>query len=112
MVYILSDVEMEFRMSRQLEQIQEQRVAKMHLELIKAVEYDLVGSVAHNGGVLGGFSVRLAEFEVLVTLRAKFPAGAMISFVGGESLMMALLKCVREAKHDKLVWRTDRFERA
>jgi hypothetical protein len=109
MVYVPANVEMERKMSRQLEQIQEQRTARMHLSLVKAIEYDLVGAVGHTGGELRGFSVRLGEWETLVTLRAKFPAGAMIAFVGSETLMQAILKCVREAKSDKLSWKPDRF---
>lgn len=96
-------------MTRTLEAVQEIRARKLHDAVVRAIEFELVGAVAHNGGELTGFSVRLGEWETLVTLRATFPAGKMICFVGSETLAHTLLKCVREAQTDKLVWRADKF---
>lgn len=96
-------------MTRQADVVSEERTKREHLALIKAMEYDLVGSVAHSGGVLTGFSVKIGEWETLVTLRAVVAGRPQIAFVGGDSLTSTILKCVRQAKQDKLRWRADRY---
>lgn len=97
-------------MTRQLDQIQEERQARKYRALVKALEYDLEGSVGHAGGVLSGFSVRFGGYETLVTLRAVVAGRHQIAFVGSSSLVEALLKCVRLAKNDELKWRGDKYK--
>lgn len=96
-------------MSRQLEAQEEVRLEKRAKAIAKAVDYGLVGAVAHAGGVLTGFSVKLSEGDVLLTLRAHLPAGAQVAFVGSETLGGALLRAVKEGRSDNLRWRPDRF---
>lgn len=97
-------------MSRQGDVVAEGRTRKMHVAIVKALEFDLVGSVAHSGGVLTGFSVKIDEWETLVTLRAVVAGRPQIAFVGGESLAYTIVKCVREAHADRLQWREDRYK--
>lgn len=96
-------------MTRQLEALKEQRQAKQDSALLKAVDYELEGAIGRNGGTLNGFSVKFGDEDYLVTLRATFPAGAQIAFVGGSTLGGVLVKAVREAMADRLSWREDRF---
>lgn len=96
-------------MTRQLEQIQEQRQAKSDRQLVAAVEFDLVGSVAHTGGVLQGFSVKLEDEDCLLILRATVAGRSQVSFVGSDSLANAFRKAVREAKRDRLKWKEDKY---
>lgn len=96
-------------MTRQFDIVQEERTKKVHLAIVKAIEYELVGSVAHQGGELTGFSVRIQEWETLITLRALQDEVPMVAFVGSETLTQALLKCVREAYQSKLNWQVDAY---
>lgn len=98
-------------MTRHLDAQVEERQAKQDLALLKAVHFELQGTVAHNGYELLGFSVRLDEWETLITLRAMGEGERLVAFVGAETLAMAFTKAVREGKRDKLVWRVDKWHR-
>jgi hypothetical protein len=98
-------------MSRQLEAAAEDRDKKRHLAIVKAVEFELLGALNGEGNHLQGFSVRLDDWEVLITLRATRQGVPSVSFVGAEDLGGCLIKCVREAKRDKLHWKEDKFAR-
>jgi hypothetical protein len=80
-------------------------------EVISALEFELVGSIAHAGGVLTGFSVKIGEGDVLMTLRAKLPGGRMVAFVGCPDIPSCFRKAVTEAYSDGLRWRADEFAR-
>lgn len=69
----------------------------------------LLDDVERAGGELLGMSVRWRGYDCLVTLRARFPAGSMVAFVGGETLGGCLVKAAREARGDALKWRVDRY---
>lgn len=96
-------------MSRQLEQGGEDRQKRQDSALVRAIQFELQGTVAHNGYELLGFSVRLDEWETLITLRAMTDGGRVVAFVGGETLAGAIVKAVREGKRDKLKWRPDKW---
>ena len=96
-------------MSRQLEQKSEDRGRAKMVRLKAACDGALTGAVEHSGGILLGMSVKFDPYEVLVTLRAEFPGGRMVAFVGGDSLSSCLLKVVREGRRDGLKWRPDRY---
>ena len=96
-------------MSRQLEQKIELRRKRLDKQTLSAVNGGLEDAIGRAGGVLVGLSVKLDEYECLVTLRAVFPAGSQVAFVGGEDLGSALRKAVREGKADALGWREDKW---
>ncbi len=79
---------------------------------MKALHYGLQGVVAHNGYELLGFSVRLDEWETLITFRAMREGVRWVAFVGAEDLPNCILKAVREGKADKLVWREDKWHKS
>ncbi|MCK5487930.1 MAG: hypothetical protein KAI86_17045 [Desulfobacterales bacterium] len=79
--------------------------------LVAAVEFELVGAIAHAGGVLVGLSVRYSEVDCLMTLRADLPAGRRIAFVGGASLADCFRRAVNEAYRDKLSWKVGQYEK-
>jgi len=83
--------------------------AHVDKEVLAAVEFELVGSVAHAGGVLSGISVRFGESDCLMTLRASFGSKSMVSFVGCPDLGSCFRKAVNEAYSDDLQWREDRW---
>ena len=94
-------------MSRQLEQAIEEKSARRHLAILKAVEYDLERSVAESGGHLTGLGVKLTGGDCLITLRANLGGEAKVSFVGAGDFGDALIKAVREIRSGKLRWRED-----
>lgn len=96
-------------MSRQLEMLAEERTTKRHKALVKAVEFEMVGSLAAAGATMTGFSVRLDEYECLLTVRAVIDEKASVAFIGAEDLVGAILKLVKAAQRDKLVWREDKY---
>ena len=96
-------------MSRQLEQGSERRDAKRWHNVRLAVDHGLAEAVSYAGGELTGFAVKLSDYEVLLTLKAVFPAGAMVAFVGAPTLADALVKGMIEAERDVLKWRADRY---
>lgn len=96
-------------MSRQLDQVQEERTARAHKALIRAIEFELQSSVALTGGVLTGFAVKIDDWQTLVTLKAVVDDVPSVAFVGADSLMGCILKAVREAKGGKLSWRADKW---
>jgi len=96
-------------MSRQLEQALEERAKKRRDSEYAAAHGGLVDAVSRAGGILQGMSVRWDGVSVLLTLRARFPAGGMVAFVGGEELGPALAKAMTEARTDALNWRVDKY---
>lgn len=99
-------------MSRQLEQKQEERKARRDKRVLLAVNGGLEAGVERAGGRLHGFSVKLSEYDCLLTLRAEFPGGAMVAFVGGADLPDVLLKGSKAAKTDGLRWKKDKWARS
>lgn len=96
-------------MSRQLEELLEERTATRHKKLIRAVEFELQGSISHVGGELHGVVITFRELEVFLTLKASFEGKNMVSFVSEEDLGSALLKCVRQAYQNSLRWKPDKY---
>lgn len=96
-------------MTRQLEQVREDRQKKSDMAVLLAIDGGLTADVGRSGAVLSGFSVRLDGGDCLLTLRAELAGRRQISFVGAETLTAALIKVCREARRDRLVWRADKY---
>ncbi len=96
-------------MTRQLEQEQEDRAARRRSLLVTAVSGGLERAVGRAGGELRGISLKLNEYEVLMTLRAEFPSGAMVGFVGGEDMEVCFIKAMKQAGSDNVKWRQDKW---
>ena len=88
-----------------------ERQLKRFTKIGRLVEHGLLDSVSRAGGQLLGFSVKYANGDCLVTLRALMPSGRMVCFVGAETLGGAVLKAARDANNDKLRWREDQYAR-
>jgi hypothetical protein len=87
----------------------EQKQMKRAMRLLRLCEGGLESAVERAGGNLAGFSVKLSGYDVLLTLRADFPGGRMISWCGSSTLAHAIDKATREASADKLRWRPDKW---
>lgn len=87
----------------------EQKQERQANELFKALDYGLVGAIGHLGGKLLGFSMRVEEWECLLTLRVEFDYGRKVCFVASSDIQNTLRKAYREARDNKLKWREDRY---
>lgn len=96
-------------MSRQLEQANEERSKKFDRALKLAANGGLADAVERAGGELRGFSFKQDPWECLLTVRATFPAGKMVGFIGAPTLGGCLVKCLREAERDAVRWRADKW---
>ena len=77
--------------------------------LYRACSGGLALAVTRSGGELSGLSIKTSGYDCLVTLRARFPAGPMVAFVGGETIAHCLVKAMREAPNGALRWKVDRY---
>ncbi len=96
-------------MASQVEEKLAQHKLIVDREVIAALEFELEGAVAHSGGVLTGFSVKIGNADVLMTLRAIVSGRPMIAWVGCPDLPSMFRKAVTEAYHDGLVWKPDAY---
>lgn len=96
-------------MDEQMTLLGEKRKLANQDAVYRAVDFELEGAVAHAGAVLTGFSVKLGDGEVLITLRASLAGRPQIAFVGSGDLPGCLLKVVREAMSDRLRWKDDQY---
>lgn len=96
-------------MSRQLEAAIEARIEKVRADVLHACFGGLEAGVSHAGGELTGFTVKYDGGGVLLVLRAVFPGGAMVGFVGSEDLAAGLAKAAREAARDAIKWKVDQW---
>lgn len=94
-------------MSRQLEQLREEKAAAADRQTLLAVEGGLEAAVSRAGGVLTGLAVKFRGTDVLLVIKAELPAGSMVAFVGSTGLAEVLRKAMSEAGRDTLRWRED-----
>lgn len=96
-------------MSRTLE-VGQETAATRHIErTYRCLTGGLATAVNYAGGQLVGISIKYTEFDVLLTLRAEFPGGRMVCFVGASDLAQGFVKATRDAGRDALRWRKDRY---
>ena len=96
-------------MSRQLEQVIEERTKRRSQELVNCVEFGLEEAVHRAGGELTGLAVKFRPGECLIVVKVILAGKPQVAFVGAEDFGSALLKAVREARRDKLRWKVDQY---
>lgn len=92
-----------------LDVLMQQRAEREREATLLAVYGGLEKGVARAGGELVGISVKFGEMDCLLTLRAQFPAGLMIGFVGGEDFSGVLRRAASESVRDGIKWRSDKY---
>lgn len=97
-------------MSRQLEQLTEERETKRRDSVIAALEFELAGAVEFIGGEMRGFSIKYDNFEALLTYKATFQGIQKVAFVGSDTPMNCIIKAANMAKHKRLKWKDDRYQ--
>lgn len=88
---------------------QETKETKRRLLIVKAALGGLEESVELAGGELTGISFKVGDYDVLGVLKAEFPGGAMVAFVGASSIGAVLHKAMLEARRDGLRWKKDSY---
>lgn len=79
------------------------------IALEECLDHGLFAAVAYSGGEMTGMSFKCGEDDYLLTIRALFPAGHMVSHVGGVKIADVLLKASRDGFSDKLDWSKDKY---
>lgn len=96
-------------MSRQLDIDREVRETKRRDELVKALEFGIVGGLEHVGIDLVGLSIRYDTFNCLLTLKAEINDKRYVSFVGSDTMINCILKAYGDSACGALKWREDRY---
>lgn len=96
-------------MSRQLEQRSEDKAKRFNQLLRKAANGGLAEAVEYAGGELTGLAFKISPWEVLLTIKADFPGGPMVGFVGAGGVGECMVKAMIEAKRDGVRWRPDKW---
>ena len=96
-------------MSRQLEQIQEERATRRRDAVVRALEFELPGSLETKGITLLGFAMKYDAYECLMTLKADVGGKRQKAFVGAGSPIDCILKAVQAAGADRLRWSEDKW---
>lgn len=96
-------------MSRQLEKDNERREASRRLKVVHAMDYGLERAIQGAGRAFYGFTYRHRPGDTLLVLKASKDGTREVAFVGSSSLSEAILKAVREAATEDLVWKMDSY---
>jgi len=97
-------------MPKKVEERTQVDVSRRAAKLEEVLDHGLAGAIAYNGGELTGFSLKIGNVDYLVTLRAFFPAGHRISWVGANSMTEVILKAERLAAGGLLDWLEDKYK--
>jgi hypothetical protein len=96
-------------MSRQVDVKSEERETKRRDQLVKVLEYGLVGALEAQGIELLGFAFKYDAFNSLMTIKAIVGGDQSVCFVGSDSVMNCFLKAYSEARRGALRWRADKY---
>lgn len=97
-------------MSRQLDIEREARETARRDQLVKVMEYGLVGALESQGIELLGFAFKYDAFNSLMTIKAEFGGKRQVCFVGSDSVINCFLKAYSEARNSRLKWREDKYQ--
>lgn len=95
-------------MSR-LQELQAAKAKRQAEAVLLSIYGGLENAVEHSGGILTGINIKFSGFEGLMTLKAEFPGGNMVSFCGASDLPGLFVKATTQAGSDGLKWREDEF---
>lgn len=80
-------------------------------KLEEVLDHGLAGTIAYQGGEFTGFSMKVGNVDYLLTLRAHFPAGHLISWVGASGMAEVILKAERLAAEGRMEWQGDKYRK-
>jgi hypothetical protein len=82
---------------------------KVWNNIAKASIGGLEKAVDRMGGEMTGVNFKVGDYDYLAIIKAEFPAGPQVCFVGGSSIGDVLQKAASSGWQDKLSWRPDRY---
>lgn len=98
-------------MSRQLDLEREQRETLRRTELVKCLEFGLVGALSAQGIDLQGVAIKYDPFNCLLTLKVDRNGDSLVAFVGSDTIINCFLKAQSEALRQGLHWREDKYKK-
>lgn len=96
-------------MTKEEQKVELQTEVRRATKLEEVLDHGLSGKIAYSGGDLTGFSMKIGNSGYLLTLRARFPGGHMVSWVGAENMTEVILKSERLASQEALEWNKDKY---
>jgi hypothetical protein len=96
-------------MSRQLEQVWEDRNTKRAKQIVYAIEAGLEKSLGRAGAHFTGLTIKVNPGDCLAVVKVSLAGKPQVAFVGAEDLGSCLIKIVREANRDSLKWQVDKY---
>lgn len=96
-------------MSRQLDAKIEQRETVRRDELVKGLEFGIVGALEAQGMQLLGLSITYDLFSCRCVVKAEAENRRLVAFVSSDTLMNVLLQVFRMANNYALKWGTDKY---
>lgn len=96
-------------MSRQLDLQHEVRETKRRDELVKALDFGIVGALENQGVELLGLSLKHDAFNCLLTVRADVGGVRSVCFIGSDCIINAFLKLQADASRGALKWKEDLY---
>lgn len=96
-------------MTRQADIKIEERETARRDQLVKVLEYGLVGALEAQGIELLGFAFKYDAFNCLMTIKAELGGTKNVAFIGSDSVINCFLKAYSEARNSRLRWRVDKY---
>lgn len=97
-------------MTRQLDVEREQREATRRDNLVRALEFGIVGALANQGFTMRGLAIKYDQLDCLLTLKAERDGKVFVCFVGSDTMMNCLLKGEAQCLGNSLKWRRDKYQ--
>lgn len=96
-------------MSRQLDIKEEQQQTARYQELVKALEFGIVGALQAQGIIFLGLAISYDDFSSRCVVKALAEERRIVAFVSSDSIVNVLLQVYRLANHGKLKWGDDKY---
>lgn len=97
-------------MSRQLDVKKELREVKRRDQLVRVLDFALVGALQAQGIELLGLSLKYDAFNCLLTIRSSIAGVGSVCFVGSDSIINCFLKAESDATRGALKWKADKYQ--
>jgi hypothetical protein len=82
---------------------------KRNKHIGRVVDGGLVNLVERDGLRLTGFTLKCAEYDCLLVVKAVGEGGSVVAFIGSESIGGVWIKAFDQAKNGGLKWRADKW---
>ena len=98
-------------MTRQLEQKAEERETRRRNDLVRCLDFGLVGALGNQGWTVRGFAIKYGSVECILSIRVERDGKWFISFVSADSVADCFLRADRLAAGNLLRWKPDKYQK-